>query len=280
MTKNLEDDEEFIKARNEVFRKVGRNIYLFQQFEKILKRLNAYSEVSGYASEIIEKQKKKVDETSKLNMGILVGQLFENIYADFVENNIDKVDINEPYISHAYKVKAPPEFVEQRKLALKSLVNERNYLVHHLFIESDMSSVKRFAELEKFLDKQREKVFVEYEQLRQIGNSIVQAARITINNQDLIEEQLLLMQLQQSNVIKAVTDAVVKLARPDGWTLLNHAGQEVAKKIPEMRNDLKRIYGCKSLKAAIVASEMFELLEEETKQGGKRLLFRLKPNDN
>ena len=108
MTKNLEDDEEFIKARNEVFRKVGRNIYLFQQFEKILKRLNAYSEVSGYASEIIEKQKKKVDETSKLNMGILVGQLFENIYADFVENNIDKVDINEPYISHAYKVKAPP----------------------------------------------------------------------------------------------------------------------------------------------------------------------------
>ena len=282
MTKNLEEDENFIKARNEIFRKVGRNIYLFQQFEKALKRLNAYSEISGFASEIIEKQKKKVDETSKLNMGILVGQLFDNVYSGFNDDNKTITDKNEPYISHSFKIESAPEFVEQRKIALKSLVDERNHLVHHLFTDSDMTSVECFAELEKFLDEQRKQVILEFEQLKLIGNSIGQAAQTLAAyiNSEAFEKQIEITQLQHSEIVKALVEASVKFARADGWTLLNHAGQEVAKQIPEMRDDLKRLYGCKSLKAAIVASEMFELLEEETKQGGKRLMFRLKSDDN
>jgi hypothetical protein len=67
----------------------------------------------------------------------------------------------------------------------------------------------------------------------------------------------------------------INQARADGWTLLNHAGNELRKVIPEEMTDLKRMYGYKTLKAAIRASEMFDLLEEETSQGS-RLVYRPK----
>jgi len=45
---------ELEKAKNEVLRKIGRNMLLFQKLEQMLKYLITNGKVAGYASEIKE----------------------------------------------------------------------------------------------------------------------------------------------------------------------------------------------------------------------------------
>jgi len=279
MTKISEADENLTKARNEVFRKVGRNVYLFQQIEKILKHINTHREVSGYISEIGEKQKQRAEEIGKLNMGPLVGQLIDNIYSKFDESKSEVKELKEPYLSFVFKLDADPDFVERRRQALKSLVDERNHLIHHLFIFMEIKSIEHYAELEIYLDSQRERIIVEHDQLTFLVNTLVDTTKeyVSFINSDEGVKQLDLAHLQQSDLVRMLIEVALKQTRSDGWTLLNYAGNELRKHIPEEMNDLKRMYGYKTLKATIMASELFEMLEEETSQGGRRLLYRPKP---
>jgi hypothetical protein len=280
MTQISEAEDDLTKARNEVFRKVGRNVYLFQQIEKILKFLNTYREFSGYHSELEGNLNKRTNEISKLNMGPLVGQLIDNIYSKFDESERDHKEIKESYLSFEFRIEADPDFIENRKQALKSFVDERNHLIHHLFTGAEINTIEQFAELEMFLDAQRERIIIEHDQLKFLVMTIADLAKESSDyfNSDEGIKQLELMRLQQSDLVRILIEVTLKQARSDGWTLLNHAGNELRKHIPEEMNDLKRMYGYQTLKATIIASEMFELLEEAASQGGVRLLYRPKPD--
>lgn len=269
-----------IDARNEVLRKVGRNVYLFQQVEKLLKHLNTSREISGYMSELEEKRKIRADEIGKLNMGPLVGQLMDNIYSEFDESRSGPENLKEPYFTFTFKIQTDADFVERRRLALKSLVDERNHLIHHFFNEFDINAIERHIEIEMYLDEQRERIIAEHEQLSFLAKTLADTAQEYVEhlNSDEGVRQFELVHFQQSNLVKILIEVTLSQARQDGWTLLNLAGNELRKHIPEEMNDIKRLYGYKSLKAAVIASELFELTEEETKQGGKRLLYRTKPH--
>ena len=72
-------DTELESLKNEVHRKLGRNIILFQKIELLLKFLLANSKISGYVDElkIIQERQNKIFE--KQTLGQLVNQFFENI---------------------------------------------------------------------------------------------------------------------------------------------------------------------------------------------------------
>jgi hypothetical protein len=72
-------DTELESLKNEVHRKLGRNIILFQKIELLLKFLLANSKISGYLDElkIIQERQNKIFE--KQTLGQLVNQFFENI---------------------------------------------------------------------------------------------------------------------------------------------------------------------------------------------------------
>ena len=48
----MESDTELERLRNEVFRKIGRNVLNFQNLERKLKFLIANGQIAGYASEL------------------------------------------------------------------------------------------------------------------------------------------------------------------------------------------------------------------------------------
>jgi hypothetical protein len=73
-----------------------------------------------------------------------------------------------------------------------------------------------------------------------------------------------------------LADISTQMARPDGWTLLNVAGELIRKHAPEERACLKEKYGHKTLKELIIATELFEIFEEPTEKRGIRVLYRLK----
>jgi len=52
----MESEQDLIKIRDEVFRKIGRNLLNFQKIEQMLKYLIANGRMSGYMSDIVEKR--------------------------------------------------------------------------------------------------------------------------------------------------------------------------------------------------------------------------------
>jgi hypothetical protein len=73
-------------------------------------------------------------------------------------------------------------------------------------------------------------------------------------------------------------DIAERTVRPDGWALMDDAGRLVKQYAPEEIALLKERYGHESLKAFILATEVFDVREEVTKKGGVRVLYRLKSN--
>ena len=57
---------------------------------------------------------------------------------------------------------------------------------------------------------------------------------------------------------------------------MNIAGQLVKQHAPEELALLKEKHEYKSLKSLILATEIFDIYEEETEKGGTRVLYRLK----
>lgn len=62
---------------DEVLKKIGRNVMLFQNLEHLLKYLVAHSSISGYASELMSQEEKRRAAISKQTMGQLIGQYIE-----------------------------------------------------------------------------------------------------------------------------------------------------------------------------------------------------------
>ena len=71
-------------------------------------------------------------------------------------------------------------------------------------------------------------------------------------------------------------DIATQIGRPDGWALMNVAGQLIKQNAPEELAILKEKYGHKSLKSLILATEIFDVYEESTQKGGIRVLYKLK----
>jgi len=81
--------------------------------------------------------------------------------------------------------------------------------------------------------------------------------------------------LRGSRLVLLLGDIVEQMARSDGWTLMNIAGQLLKQHAPEEVAALKERYGYKSLKSLIQATGIFDIHEEPTDKGGIRLLSRL-----
>lgn len=62
--------------------------------------------------------------------------------------------------------------------------------------------------------------------------------------------------------------------------MLSVAGQLIRQHAPEEMAVLKERYGHKTLKDLILATELFDMIDESTDKGGTRVLYRLRPDWN
>lgn len=63
--------------------------------------------------------------------------------------------------------------------------------------------------------------------------------------------------------------------RADGWTLLSTAGNLIKRESPEELQDLRKRFGQASLKAILLATELFDVGEETTANGGTTTIYRI-----
>lgn len=277
-------DTELESLKNEVHRKLGRNIILFQKIELLLKFLLANSKISGYLDElkIIQERQNKIFE--KQTLGQLANQFVENII--FSSGKID----DEPNVLKAKGIwisidckfssdSTVYEDYEQEKKSLGLIVAERNELVHHFFLKWDLTLVDGWNSAEHYLDKQYEKIKNEFQRLKVLAE-LLEEGRKDIGNFMKTDEGKAWLKFQfiTSKLVNLLDEITVKKSRSDGWTLLSHAEKILREEVPEEIDLLKKQYKQKTLKNWMMSIELFDFDYEITKKGGTRILYRIKSN--
>lgn len=162
-------------ARNDAFRKIGRNVYFFQLIEAALKHLVIHGDVEGYVSELSAVVEHKTKKVARQPMGHLVDSFIRGTYQTEPADRNGPDDLREAWFSFRYRIEADPEFSRARKRALKLLVKERNDLIHRQLPDILPSSTERWLELSAFLDSQRERLVAEFDGLRSMIRCLTDA---------------------------------------------------------------------------------------------------------
>jgi hypothetical protein len=273
-------------AVNEVHRKIGRNMMLFQQLEYLLKHFVANSSFSGYVSELSLIKEQRAISVRKLTLGSLVGKYLETTSTESPENSDNEPDeledITEAFCSFKFHTQYyDAAYLDTKKDALARIVFDRNELIHHLLLKFDTKSVESCTQTGKQLDEQKEKVLSEINELKRQLDSFKTGMKFFAEflNSDEGKRQFELSLLRQSLLALLLCEIASQNARTDGWFSLSAASLIIRREAPEEVDLLKVKYGHKSLKALILATEMFDLYEEPTAKG-LRVLYRLKPDYN
>lgn len=263
---------------NDVLRKVGRNVVLFQQLEQLLKFVVANGNLSGFASELSTLKKQKAEKVSKQTMGTLVGQYVENSNPDSGSLSNEPEEIDEAYLSFSFRIECDAGYYESKKEALAKLVSERNDLIHHLLPRFDASSVKSCEVLAKELDAQSKNIRLEINNLKAMAEALNDGRKEMADFLQSEEgrKEFKLSFLRQSRLVLMLGDIATQMTREGGWALISTAGRLVKEHAPEELEQMKEMHGYSSLKKLIQASEVFDIYEEVTQRGGVRHLYRLK----
>ena len=275
----MESQIELKNAKNDVYRKIGRNMLLFQQMERFLKILIVNGNMAGYISEIKSNQEKRAAAINKKTMGQLVGDYIENTYSPNKEIPEGPKELTEPYVQFRFQLGVDENFYETKKQALAAMVADRNELIHNLLPRIDLNSIESLVKTEHDLDQQREKLLHEINVLKSVIKGLQEIRKKTaVFLMSDKASKLLFSPLGQSRTLFLLGEIASKASRADGWTLLNIAGEQIRKHAPEEISGLYQNYGHKTLKGLILATELFDIKEEPTNKGGIRVLYRLKPN--
>jgi hypothetical protein len=268
-------NEEFV---DDVLRKVGRNVVLFQQLEQLLKFVVANGNLAGFASELKTLKEAQENKINKQTLGTLVGQYVENSNPESNTQSTEPEEIDEAYFSFSFRIECDDDYYESRKEALARLVTERNDLIHHLLPRFDMKSAQSCMALSKELDEQSEKIRLEINRIKATANALNDGRKEMAAYLQSEEgwRELELSFLRQSRLVLMLGDIATQMSREDGWTSISSAGHLIKEHAPEEFDQMKEKHGYSSLKKLIQASEIFDIHEEATSKGGARILYRLK----
>ena len=159
-----------------------------------------------------------------------------------------------------------------------AFVVERNELVHH-FLERYSLATDDSARLAvAHLEAQRTRIAPVRDILQSWLESAAGAQKELASFMASTEAKGVIERfvLQGSRIVALLATAAQSFARPDGGPLLSTAGNYVRREAPEELATMKGRFGHSTLKRRVIASELFELLDEPTTTG-PRVLFRLRP---
>lgn len=265
-------------TQDEVLRRVGRNLLLFQQIEHFLKFLLSTHKSGGTAKTFKTNLQDQAEGISKKMLGQLVEKYATEVLQDAGEE-VPEEERPAGWFMFSFHISGDTQFVESMRRDLKVMTDERNELVHHFLPRWQPESPEKMAEVLAYLDTQREKVLPMHKHLQStIG-------RMQESRQKLLdfmaspeyEKQAELMWLQSSPLVGFLSEVTTKIHRRDGWCYLAYAGTLAAKELSEELNNLNERYGFKTLKKLVIGSELFDVLDEILPGGGFRTLFRLRP---
>jgi len=274
MKSELQLDE----AREKVMRKIGRNVIFYQEMELMLKHIISAYSFSGYAGEIDSNRKKKTEKVRKKTLGVLTGEYIGNTHTEY---KIPIVEISEEkrmYFDFNVNIECDSAYFQRKKQSLKTVVDNRNKLIHELLMDFELKSIAGCLKAEKYIDAQYDKLFPEHNTLKRISRTAEEGLKNLSEyfKSEKFKEDWELSALRQNRFVILLAEITEQYSRPDGWTLLNIAGEIARKETNEEMVAIKKKYNFKKLKELMLATKIFDICEEATEKGGRRVLYRLK----
>lgn len=262
-------------TRDEMLRRVGRNLLLFQQIELLFKFLLTNYKVSGTAETYQANQQKQADCISTKMLGLLVDK-YGNEFLKDAGADVPEDEGPPGWFSFTFRLSANADFIASLRRDMKMMTDERNDLVHHFLSRQQPNSPEQMAQALIHLDVQREKVLPIYEHLKTTVSHMQEGRRrhAEFLASPEFEKQSELMWLQASPLVGLLSDFATQCPRIDGWADLSQAGRVAAKEAPEEVNSLAEFYGFKTLKTLLVGSEVFDVYDEPLPNGQFRTLYR------
>jgi hypothetical protein len=274
----MDSQETPTNSKDELHRKLGRNMLMFQHMEYMLKFLVANGRFGGNIHTLKARIEKRRADVNKKTMGQLVGSFLENTYSEF-EDSGDLAESDLPHFSFDFRIQADEAYYEKRKTTLASIVAERNELIHHLLPRYRFQSDESFLECGKYLDEQCERLKPEITDLEELVKHLIESRKEMAEylQSDASNREFLSAFIRQKPVVIWLGQIAREVCREDGWALLSVAGQILKTQKPEEVAACLKQCGVKTMKGILLAAGIFELKEEPTGSGGLRLLYRLSP---
>jgi hypothetical protein len=171
--KNMEPSVPLHNLINEVERKIGRNVLLFQRLEAVLKFMLTHGNHSSYVSDIQAHHERKLASIGKQSLGQLVGQFNANVLSSSGEIPNEPKELKDAWFSLNFKVTSDSSFRADLEKSLGMVVAERNELIHHLLPRIDLTSTHGARAAIEYLDQQHEKALRTYSQLEVLATDLL-----------------------------------------------------------------------------------------------------------
>lgn len=263
-------------ATDEVLRRVGRNLVVFQQVEHVLKFLTTHAGFHAPARQFAERFAKHAESIARKSMGDLAVKLTGTVLTRD-ERDTTPEEVDEAWFGFRFTVETDTESVARHEAELKELVDRRNELVHH-FLPRWQAAVDGDAETTlSWLDAQREAAIGMLDRLQGWAQTVQTARKeqAAFFASDEGQRQLELVILRSSRLVVMLGQIAMATPRADGWTLLASAGHLIKREAPEELAGLRARFGYTTLKAVLLATELFDATEESTPGGGTRTIYRI-----
>ena len=263
---------------DEVLRRIGRNLLLFQHIEHLLKQLMTGARLEGTVNSQQANLESRRARIHKQTLGQLAGQFVDDVLADAGELDAPE-NIDEVWFSFGFTIQTDSGFVEQHTAEMKAIVDARNDLIHHFLPRWSPASEDSTRAALAYLDEQRASAMPMRDRLKSFAKSLQEAATTHAEFMASPEgtRRFELQWLRQSRLILMLGELATKTDRPDGWMILATACNVIRQLAPEELTQLSQRYGHRTLKKLLLASELFDIDEEPTPKGGTRTTYRINP---
>lgn len=143
-------------VRDELFRRIGRNVVNFQYLEATLRSMVPTLYYKSTLKELQARQNEVSPKQDKSTFGNLVSSYHDRLSRskELLNETVPDEGLSEPTLTFGFSIEMTEETAAQRRSALVNLVAERNRLIHENLLNLDLNSREECEELSARLDEQ------------------------------------------------------------------------------------------------------------------------------
>lgn len=155
----------------EIELRVGRNLLLYQRIELNLKELDRLSRISGFSSDFPKVFAEAREKSNGHTMGGAVSRFLEQAASELPEGPVE-LKGDSIYIGFHWNIGDDDQSREERDQRMRSVLRDRNRLVHEIGRDFDLGSRESCGRLVEWLDLAHEAALVVAREVDQIRDAI------------------------------------------------------------------------------------------------------------
>lgn len=161
----IAEPEQLRELRDEVLRKIGRNVLNLQKMEALLKYFVTIAKIEGNPNEIDKILAKNAKSVSRHTLGRLADTYIRTLHAKGEVPDAAPEDPSQIHISTTFRIECEEKTTADRKKALSTVAQERNNLIHKMLMKFDPNDFSSCQELAEKLDAQFELIKPQHQEL-------------------------------------------------------------------------------------------------------------------